>query len=141
MTISRMRRLMASVLVVPLLAACGDQETIDPAAAERMEQAQEEAESAMAAVRSLRERVAELETDLEAAEGSASEARSKLDEVAERLWASLRKVRSSIGEAEASASDAAGAASAALVEAEAAAKDLSVLQERFDYHLSQSGGR
>ena len=141
MTISLMRRLMASVLVLPLLAACGDQDALDPAAAERMEPAHEEAESARAAVRSLRERVAELEADLEAADGASSEARSQLQEVAERLWASLRKVRSSIGEVRSSASDAAGAASAALVEAEAAAKDLSVLRERFDYHLSQSGGR
>jgi predicted nucleic acid-binding Zn-ribbon protein len=136
-----MRRLAAgALLVLPLLAGCGSEDALDPAAAEQLEQARVDADEAMDAVRDLRSRIAELEDELSDSSASASDAGHRLDEVTDRLWASLRKIREQISGVRSDAGDASSEAAQALSEAVGAAKDLSVLQERFDYHLEHDHG-
>ncbi|MCA1706912.1 MAG: hypothetical protein LC808_28075 [Actinobacteria bacterium] len=133
-----MRRMAAALLLVlPLTASCGIGRAEDTAATERTEQAEQGAARALDAATSLRRRVAELERELSGDADAASAANERLDEISGRLWASLKKVRAEIRAASGSASD---EAAAALGEAQEVARELSVLKERFDYHLVHDHG-
>ncbi|MEA2460674.1 MAG: hypothetical protein QOH90_851 [Actinomycetota bacterium] len=138
MTIRPMSRMAAALLLIlPLTASCGIGRADDTAATERVEQAEREAARAVAAVSSLRARVGELEAALGGADDAAAGVTRKLDDISGRLWASLKKVRAEIRTARSSASD---EAASALAEAQQVARDLSVLKERFDYHLVHDHG-
>lgn len=140
MTIRAMYRMTALLLILPFIAACGTAEALDPAAAKKLEQAQQSADRAEKAVAVLQTRVAELEGELRAAGNSAAGARKRLAQVSERLWSSLKKARTAAGEVRSTASGAAGSAASALATALQAAKELTVLKDRFDYHLVHDHG-
>jgi outer membrane murein-binding lipoprotein Lpp len=83
--------------------------------------------------KALTDRVAELES-------TGDRAGERIDTVSDRLWASLTKLKESLNEMKGISEDAAAQANSALAEAQAAARDLAVLDSRLDYHLRQHGG-
>jgi chromosome segregation ATPase len=135
-----MSRVAATLLVLPLLASCGTEARLDPATAQQMGEARQQAEEAQQAVAALKDQVASLESRLNDRDETSKAARARTTKVVDRLWASLAKVRQGLRDAAGSADDAAGAAASALAEAQAATKELSVLQDRFDYHLTHGNG-
>ncbi|MFP5352422.1 MAG: hypothetical protein ACLGIB_07665 [Actinomycetota bacterium] len=118
------------------LSACGSE--APPAAAD--DQAREQAAAAEAAVESLRETVDALEERIADLERSGSRYEARLDSVTERLWGSLGTVRSSLQEARDESGSALEQVASALAEARAAARELTILENRFDYHLRSDHG-
>jgi outer membrane murein-binding lipoprotein Lpp len=99
-----------------------------------------QASSATEAIDALSERLKAVRKDIAALEAGNERAAARLDRVTGSLWASLRKTRGLVAEARAGSSDALVEAESALQRAESAARNLSVLQDRFDYHLRVDHG-
>lgn len=136
MSIVTMRRAAALVLAAGSLAGCARAQALDPAAKERLDDARATADEALDAVAGLEARLEIAEADLE----QAGRVSKRVDEVSERLWASLAKLRRSLDEVRAEAGDAGADADAALGRAEQAARDLALLENRYDYHLRRYHG-
>ncbi|MDQ3645384.1 MAG: hypothetical protein M3345_00445 [Actinomycetota bacterium] len=125
----------AVVLVAP---ACG-REASDAQTKAAAEQAQLLDET-RAELEVLTERTEELGSHLDELEAGREDAAAQLDRVSERLWASLAKVREAVSEAKSAGGAASSDADSALANASAALRDLTILENRFEYHLSQHGG-
>jgi hypothetical protein len=78
--------------------------------------------------------------ELEHAEDARSRMVARLATLRERLWASISSVRTGLGDARSMSGAAAAEADDALARAGQVARDLSVLQQRYDYHLRRYHG-
>ncbi len=97
-------------------------------------------EAALVQIDGLQERTVELEAELaELADGRQATG-TQLDRVSGRLWASMAKLRAALAKARSTGSSASSDAAAALANASAVMRDLSILENRFEYHLRQHGG-
>jgi septal ring factor EnvC (AmiA/AmiB activator) len=123
----------AAVLVLAIaLAACGSAEPLDEAAQERIDAAEAQAADALAAVDSLTERLTEMEDELGDVALDRKQVDKRLDKLSASLDAQIAALKEQLKNAKASNAD---AAASALAAAQQAARDLSVLEKRFNYHL------
>ena len=149
--------LIVALLVMPLLAVAAARErddTSDPALQREIDElhdavgeARAQARSAARTAEASAERAAHLEARLERLAGTGAALREQRSELLDkirkavgRLWDELESVR---GEADAAAGDAGAAASSASDAAARAARlanELSLLTERYDYHLRRYHG-
>jgi outer membrane murein-binding lipoprotein Lpp len=125
----------AVVLSAALLGACGSGE-----GDERLARATEQSEQALGQIVELKARLDELEGDLDSARAGNEELTGRLDAVSGRLERSIDKLRGSLGKLESSVAGAGDDADEALGVAGEAARDISVLSNRLDYHLRNHGG-
>ena len=139
MTIPSMKRALATLLLILALGACGEDGSPTGAILED-EEARKLASDSMRAVDLLEERADELEAELEELRSGRSEAADRLETVTQRLWSSLSKVREALAEVKGGNAAAASEASSALSQASSAARSLTILENRFEYHLRQHGG-
>jgi hypothetical protein len=65
---------------------------------------------------------------------------ARLERVTDSLWASLKNVRGLVAEARSGSNEALAEVGSALERAESAARNLSVLEDRFEYHLRTDHG-
>ena len=138
-TIRYMYRAFALVLVAALaFVACGDEES--GPTQEDLDAARAAASEAAEAVDRLETRVESLEDDLASADDAAADVAARLRKATKSLRASLGDLRASLGDIRATASDAVSSAEAAAGQVGAVARDLSVLEDRFNFHLSKHGG-
>jgi len=129
-------RLAAVVLLASVaLSACGSGE-----ADEALATAQRRADDALAAVEELEERTGDLETELGGLRADGDDLTARLDALAEKLKQRTEKLEASIDKAKSSASTAADDATSALGTASEAAREISVLTNRLNYHLRNHGG-
>jgi hypothetical protein len=129
-------RLAAVVLLASVaLSACGSGE-----ADEAVATAHRRADDAVAAVEKLEERTAELETELGGLRVDGDDLAARLDALAAKLKQRTERLEASIAKAKSSASTAAGDAADALGTASEAAREISVLTNRLNYHLRNHGG-
>jgi chromosome segregation ATPase len=124
--------LAAAVAVAGLLTACGREATDEARAA---------AARALDELSIVKERVSELEVALQETAAEVDDARGAetrfskdLDALSARLDRSLEKIKSGLSEVRSSSSE---GVSAAIAEVGGVARDLEVLEERFNYHLRQ----
>ena len=103
-------------------------------------QAQADAAQAQAAVERLTDEVARLEKQVEALKANEAKGLAQIDRVKESLWEALGRLRVSTNEAAAGSEIAQANVQAALDEAASAARALSVLEDRFEYHLRSDHG-
>jgi uncharacterized protein (DUF3084 family) len=119
-----------------LLAGCGSG-SAEPATDDQARTLAADAAQALSRLedqtQALTDRVKELET-------TRDRSGERLGRVTDRLWTSLTKLRASLADLQGMSEEAAADASSALAEAQAAARDLAVLDSRFDYHLSHDHG-
>lgn len=116
--------------------------------------AQREADAGVGAARTATARaaaaeaaVAELSTELDRLEdrlGAATEDNgrfaARMERVREALWSSLQSLRGELAQARAGSKEALAGVGAAASEAQAAARQLSILEDRFEYHLRADHG-
>lgn len=135
MTIRAMKRaafLVLAVLTAFVVAACGSEE---PDASAALEEAQQAAEEANEAVADLETRVDDLVADLDRLDAQGRNFSDKFDRIHKDLRDSIANLRESLSGAKSDASDARSTADSALGEVNASLERLSVLENRFDYHL------
>ena len=130
----------ALTLAALALISCGPAGSLDRSAERRLEGARATASEALERVDDLEARLAGLEGDLRASrrekrgsERALQRRSARLRDMVDGLRDSLRELREASGSIEENVA-------AALSVANSAARDLSVLTRRFDYHL-RSGGR
>lgn len=123
----------AAILVLVIaLAACGSAESLDDAARERIDAAESQAADAVAAVDSLTERVSEMEDELGGLTLERKQLAKQLDRISSRLDVQIAELKDQLRAAKSSSSE---EAASALAAAQQAARNLAVLERRFDYHL------
>lgn len=135
MTIPTMRWATAALVAVTLLGACGDSGAGDSDAVEQASAARRAADEALDLIEDLEKRADDLETRVRASDRQRGRLAERLAEIHDSLKASIANLKASLDGAEADASSASGSASDALAQVDAALKRISVLQNRFDYHL------
>lgn len=144
MTIRPMKRAVGAVLLIAgslalLLPACGSGEDTD--ASQEAAAAQSKLlDDALQQIEALQQRTDELEAEMAAVADERDRAVGRVDRVRDRLWSALAKLREDISAAKASAGSASSAASSAAANAGAAVRDLTILENRFEYHLRRHGG-
>lgn len=129
----------ALALVALALASCGGAETLGDAAQEQIDEAGSQATEALATVDSLTERVSVLEDELAGVTLERKRLSKRLDEMASALALQVERLEKKLAAANGSASAAAASAESALAAAREAARNLTVLEQRFDYHLKNGG--
>lgn len=129
----------ALVLVALALASCGGAEPLGDAAQEQIDDAGSQATEALAAVDSLTERLSVLEDELAGVTLERKRLSEQLDEMASTLALQLKRLEKKLAAAKGSAAAAAASADSALAAAQEAARNLTVLERRFDYHLKNGG--
>ena len=132
-----MHRFVTAALVIGafLFVACGSGE-LDSETAGDLQEARADAAQAV-------ERVDSLEARLDALAEQLDDAvldRKRLNRVTERLESALADLRKALHAAESSADTAAADAASALARADQAARDLAVLEDRYEYHLRRYHG-
>ncbi len=127
-----MIRASALVLVALIFVACGDKDPA-PATAEQLEAARAETQEALDAVDDLEGRFEELRTDLQASKKDSDDIAKELKDTIDALRADLKTIRNS-------SSSAADSAAAAAAEVAEVVRRLTVLEDRFDYHLRRYHG-
>jgi chromosome segregation ATPase len=135
-----MVRAMALLVVVALtLGACAEGGG-DAAAQDAT--ARREARAATEATEALEERVAELEADLSETlgEGDLKDLKSSLRSLRQNLRGAIAGLRASLHDLKGEVSSASSSAASALSKAEGAARDLAVLEDRFNFHLKKEHG-
>ena len=144
MTIRSMQRASGALLLILAAAALflsvWGRESSEAATEAAAEQAAQLAE-AQAQIAALEERTQELEADLAetTAEASDDDLAFRMNLVTERLWKSLAKLRGAVAESRSSGNAAASDAASAAANAGAALRELTILENRFEYHLRQEG--
>ena len=143
MTIRYMYRALAPILVMALVAAfalgaCGD-EGSGPTQ-EDLDEARAEATAATEAVEELEARLETLENELDDSTEATDRLTKQLRTATEKLRSSVGDLRGSLSEIRSIASGAAGDADSAVAQIGAVANDLSVLEDRFNFHLRSHGG-
>lgn len=129
-------RLAAAVVLSGfLLAACGSGE-----ADEELVAARQQSEQALEEVDDLRATLDDVEGDLAAARSETNDLDGRLGNMNDRLKQSIDKLSRSLDELEGSVAGAGAGADDALSAASEAARDISVLGNRLDYHLRNHGG-
>ena len=129
-------RLVAVVILASVtLSACGSGEGDEALAA-----AQQRAEDALQGLREVERRTGELETELGDLRAEGNDVTSRLNALAAKLKSKTEKLETSIADAQSSASSAAGDAGDALGTAGEASREISILTNRLNYHLRNSGG-
>jgi hypothetical protein len=142
MDLSRFARSCLLVVVVATLTACGrGTEPIDAETQRSVDAAEATAERALETAEDVEVRVTGLETDLLEALRARRALARQVETGQKRLRASMAALRSALEELRSKTRGAGDDAAAALDAAAAAARDLSVLTRRFDYHLRSGGGR
>jgi septal ring factor EnvC (AmiA/AmiB activator) len=129
------RPVAAVICSAALLGACGSGE-----ADEQLARAQEQSEQALDRIGELEDRLDELQGDLDAARASNEDLTGRLDAVRGKLEKSIDGLRGSLEQLEDSVAGADADADEALGAAGEAARDISVLGNRLDYHLRNHGG-
>jgi hypothetical protein len=142
-TIRYMYRALAPILGVALaavfaLGACGDERS-GPTQAD-LDEARAEAAAATDAVDRLEGRLESLENELDRSAEAADAFGKKLREATKSLRVSLGDIRGSLGEIRSLATGAASDAESAAGQIGAVVRDLSVLEDRFNFHLRSHGG-
>jgi hypothetical protein len=133
------RRAGAAAVAAAALTACGQSPSVDSRAQQRLEEAQEVARTAADDVAELHVRVVRLERRLLGAQSAqrrwkrAAAANDKL------LRKSVKAYRASVRELARTSSRAADRADEAARAAQGAARELTVLTRRFNYHLRHHG--
>ena len=129
--VSPVRWAAVAVAAAGLLTACGRATDEARAAAAR----------ALDELSTLRDRVSELEVSLEETAEELDDARGvearlskDIGDLSGRLDRSLQRIKANLSEVRSSSSE---GVSAAVAEAQGVARDLEVLEERFNYHLRQ----
>jgi chromosome segregation ATPase len=127
-------------LLVVIATACGDSQG-------NLDQARSAAVRALERVERLEARLQAVDRELESVSNQSVRAsragqrlRDRLTATGQRLTAALTGIRESIGALTATAESTMGDASSALTEARRAARDLAILQQRYDYHLRRYHG-
>lgn len=129
-------RLAAVVILASItLSACGSGEGDEALAAAR-----QRAEDALQGLRELERRTGELEGELGDLRAEGDDLTSRLDALAAKLKRRTERLEASIADAKSSASSAAGEAGDALNTAGEAAREISILTNRLNYHLRNHGG-
>ncbi|MGH2749710.1 MAG: hypothetical protein ACRDK3_02360 [Actinomycetota bacterium] len=123
------------VLASAALPACGSGE-----GEQALASAREQTREALARLERLEGRIDELESELGDARVSNDGVSARLDDLARKLKKSTARLEGSLGEAEGSATSAGGRAEEALGVAGEAARDISILTNRLNYHLRDHGG-
>lgn len=129
-------RAIGIVTALAVLTACGSDAgsaPTDPADATARAQAAE----ALDRVASLTDRVDRLGAELQDQERAR---RRMIDDVKTRIGALAERLRDALGAVRAAAESAGADADAAAAQIGGIARNLSVLEERFDYHLRNGGG-
>ncbi len=137
-----MRTCLGLVALV-LAAACGGPEELGAAARDRLDAATGVAEDARAEARAAADRVADLSESFEELQADVDRGRkiaARVAELRERLQASIRDLRSGLADVRSTAGAGAASAEDALARASQVARDLAVLEERYDYHLRRYHG-
>ena len=142
MTIRGMKRAVAlgvvSLIALGGLASCGRDDPAAGAEDPAVREAAKAAEAAQADLDELRAELSDLEsefddvrTDLDDLRAQRKNAAARIERVAGRIWDSIASLRTALNEVEGTSAEIA----AAFGEARAAARALSVLESRFEYHL------
>jgi chromosome segregation ATPase len=141
-----MRTWLAPVALL-LAVACGGPDDLAASARDEIQAAAEAAAEAKEEARAASDRAEELEMrldDLSSKLDRASKARAKMIErlavLRDRLWASINSVRAGLGDSRSTSAAAAADAAEALSRATRVARDLAVLEGRYDYHLRRYHG-
>ena len=92
------------------------------------------------ALRVMTDRLAAVKKDVAALQKDNDRMGARLERVTDSLWASLKNVRGLMAEARAGSNEALAEVGSALERAESAARNLSVLEDRFEYHLRTDHG-
>lgn len=125
----------ATVLAVVGLAACGGGD-----ADGELEAAQQQSTEALEDIERLQGRLDELEAELEGLGADNDELAARLGDVNGRVKKSVGKLDTALTELEGSTTTAQSNADDALGVAAEAARDISILTNRLDYHLRNHGG-
>jgi chromosome segregation ATPase len=137
-TIRTMVRATALILVALVLAACADEgsDAGDDGTAGR------DARRALQAAERLETRVADLESDVEETlrRGDLKELKENLGSLRQKLRGALADLRAALGDVKGRIGSASSAADSAMARAEKIARDLAVLQDRFNFHLKRDHG-
>ena len=112
--------------------ACGDERSTDSSSSE---EARTVAVEATEAVADLESRIDDLVADLDRVEAARQSFADKFDRIHKDLRDSIANLRASLSDATSDASSARDAANRALAELDSAMERLSVLENRFDYHV------
>lgn len=132
-TMRWMSRAAVALFLALFMGACAAAETPGEPSAETTE-----------ALASLEDRIAQLEADLEEEleSGGADRAKleGKLDDLAGKLERSLDRLRDALDGLRGGSAEIREAADSALATARSVASDLSVLEERYEYHLRRYHG-
>jgi chromosome segregation ATPase len=141
-----MRTWLAPVALL-LAVACGGPDDLAASARDEIEAAADAAAEAKKEASAASDRAEQLEMrldDLSSQLDRASRARAKMVErlgaLRERLWGSINSVRAGLGESRSASAAAAADAAEALSRAGKVARDLAVLEGRYDYHLRRYHG-
>lgn len=132
---SRRLRLVAAVVAIASVA---------PACGRASDDARAVADEALARIDGLEARIGELEAELEKARGRLKDARDIREQISRdvaalgrRLDRSLAGLRAAVSDVRSTASE---GAAAAVAEAQGVARELGVLEQRYDYHLRRYHG-
>ena len=137
MTIPCMKRAIAVSFALLALAGCGRDA---PETGSKDTEAIEVAEEAMSAIADLEAESDELASALDDLKADRKGLSKRLANVAGRLRSSIGDLRAALADAEGEATSASGSAGAAVDKAESALRELSILENRFDYHLRNGHG-
>ena len=119
-----------------VLAACGDSGSDGDVSAMT---ADHKAAQALAAIDELQDHADDLSKRIADLENQRSDMKDRIERVAARLQAALDQLLESVSERKGAIDSATSAANDALTRAQSALDGLSVLENRFDYHLKHSG--
>lgn len=126
------------------LSACASQAAEGQVGASEARSAGADARRALESVDHLRSTVSHLRHELAGSRATDAAVRRRLGRLSHGLWKALGDLRGRVSETmsmAAAAANAEASAADALAQAARIGEDLSVLQQRFDYHLRHSGGR
>lgn len=139
MTIRTMVRASALILIAFAFAACADEGS---EAGGDDDTAGREARRALQVAERLETRVSDLESDLEETlrRGDLKDLKKNLGSLRKNLRSALADLRSALGDAKGQIGTATSAADSAMARAEKIARDLAVLQDRFNFHLKRDHG-
>lgn len=129
----------ALCLVALLFVACGD-DTPAPASSEEVEAARAETAEIAELAEQLEQRVAELQAEIDHASTREEDLGTELERAVEKLTGSIDKLKSSLGRTRDSTSEAAAAAASAAAQIGEAVRRLTIIENRYDFHLRRYHG-
>ncbi|MFP5298947.1 MAG: hypothetical protein ACLGHL_08180 [Actinomycetota bacterium] len=133
-----MVRAIALLAVALALVSCGDRGS--DASAEDLAEARRQAQEALDLVAELRGDLDDLSAEVLDARSDGERLDSRFERATSRLEEALATIKESVKTAKGTADDASSSASAAAAQIAEAVRRLSVLEDRFDYHLKRYHG-